>query len=253
MSQAAYIFRWDDVSPHQDKRKFQLLVDLFKKYGVPAVLGVVPRNADKEIMFGGMPEPEFADQLQALAKSGWEIAQHGYQHVKHTESGGILGLNPASEFAGREYTDQLADIEAGRRILRDYGFDPVTFIPPWHSYDKLTLQALAAAGFGVLSDGQFLYPRMEAGLLQLPQVFWSVPRKISLLERLGAVYTICIHPHLITEEDLSQLDRFFMSVKSRVTVASSFIEQGDSLTRKSAKKMLLERLFAVYYSRQKRS
>ena len=251
MSQTAYIFRWDDVSPHQDKRKFQLLVDLFMKYGVPAVLGVVPRNADKEITFDGMPEPEFVDQLRALAKCGWEIAQHGYQHLKHTESEGILGLNPASEFAGREYADQLADIEAGRRILQDYGFDPVTFIPPWHSYDKLTLQALAAAGFGVLSDGQFLYPRMEEGLLQLPQVFWSVPRRMSLLELLGAVYTICIHPHLVREEDLRQLERFLVAVKSRAAVASSFVEQSDSLTRKSTKKTLLEQLFVIYNSRQK--
>ena len=251
MSQTAYIFRWDDVSPHQDKRKFQSLVDLFIKYGVPAVLGVVPRNTDKEIMFDGMPEPEFADQLRTLANSGWEIAQHGYQHLKHTENGGILGLNAASEFAGRDYADQLADIETGRRILRDYGFDPVTFIPPWHSYDKLTLQALAAAGFGILSDGRFLYPRMESGLLQLPQVFWTVPRKISLLERLGAVYTICLHPHLITQDDLKRLELFFAAGKSRMAVASSFIEQSGRLTRKNLKRTVLERLFAVYYSRPK--
>lgn len=250
MSKAGFIIRWDDVSPYQDQTRYRKLIDLFVRYDVPAVLGVVPENRDETIRFDTRDEGEFVAELHELQKKGWEIAQHGFRHIKHTEEGGVLGINAASEFAGRSPEQQAADIEAGRKILRDYGFEPVTFIPPWHSYDEATIMALAGAGFKVLSDGVFLYPRMTGGLLQLPMIFWTVPGRLKTLNRLGAVYTICIHPQQVGDDELKRWERFFGEAASRVTTASPLLDEAAKLTRPSLKKKILERTFGAYYRRQ---
>ena len=250
MSRATYIFRWDDISPRQDRRKFRALVDLFVKYDVPAVLGVIPDNRDESIAFESQNENEFVAELHELEKAGWEIAQHGYRHLKHTDNGGILRLNPVSEFAGRGHSDQFADIDAGRQILIRYGFSPVTFIAPWHSYDCWTLKALADADFRILSDGMFLYPRMVDSLLQLPMIFWTAPRRTKILERLEAVYTICLHPHLLAAGELGKLEHFFRTEHPRVVVPSSLLVQRENLTKRGFKKRLLEVGFSIYFRRQ---
>jgi predicted deacetylase len=250
MTQARFIFRWDDISPFHDRKKFRALVDLFGKYDIPAVLGIIPDNRDEEIRFGTQPETEFVEELRELNQAGWEIAQHGYRHIKQTESGGIWDINKASEFAERDYDDQITDLRGGRDILRSYGLDPVTFIPPWHSYDKSTVKALVAIGFRVLSDGWFLYPRLADSLLQLPVFLWSPPRRMRMLRRLGSVYTICLHPHLVSKDEMLALERFFRDQKPDVTTPMKLLGESEALTRKSLKKRLLENLFAAYYRRQ---
>jgi len=250
MAQARFIFRWDDISPFHDRKKFRTLVDLFFKYDVPALLGVIPDNRDEEIRFAAQPETEFVEELRDLDKAGWEIAQHGYRHIKHTQSGGIWDINKASEFAERDYDDQITDLRGGRDILRSYGLDPVTFIPPWHSFDESTVKALVAVGFRSLSDGWFLYPRMAETLLQLPVFLWSAPRRMKMLRRLGAVYTVCLHPRLVSADDMEKLERFLREEKPMTTTPAKLLGESAELTRKSMKKYVLEHLFEAYYRRQ---
>lgn len=249
-SKARFIFRWDDVSRFHDRDKFRALVDLFRKYDVPAALAVIPDNHDDEIKFGVQPEERFVDEIRELVRAGWEVAQHGYRHIKHTESGGIWGLNRASEFAGREYADQITDLRGGRDILRDYGLEPATFVPPWHSFDEATLNALSEIGFRVISDGIFLYPRMAGTLLQLPVIFWSAPRRMTTLRFLDSVYTICLHPHLIGENDLKKLDRFLEQKKPDITIPAALLSEASEITRKTVKRKICERIFETYYRRQ---
>jgi predicted deacetylase len=249
MAQARFILRWDDISRFHDRKKFRALVDLFVKHDVPGLLGVIPDNRDEELRFDTQDETEFIDELRELDKAGWEIGQHGYRHIKHTESGGVWGLNQASEFAERDYDEQIADLQSGRDILRSYGLDPVTFIPPWHSYDKSTLKALAAVGFRALSDGWFLYPRMTCSLLQLPVYLWSAPRRMKMLGRLGSIYTICLHPHLVSEDVMKSLERFLREEKPEVTTPARLLGESAGLTRKTAKKYVLGKLFEAYYRR----
>ena len=157
-----------------------------------------------------------------------------------------MGLNNASEFAGRVFEDQLKDLEQGRGILKNFGFTPVTFIPPWHSFDGMTINALVKAGFKALSDGLFLYPRMTNGLLQLPMVFWSIPNRLTMLERINSIYTICIHPQLTTDDDLAGLERFFKDYRPSVVTAASQLEQADRLTKRSLKKTVLAAMWFRY-------
>jgi predicted deacetylase len=219
------------------------------KYDIPAVLGVIPDNKDETIKIGNRAEYEYVDELRELEQAGWEIAQHGYQHLQNTDNGGILNLNQASEFAGRSYDDQKADIENGREILTDYGFNPVTFIPPWHSYDSDTLKALEESSFDILSDGMFLYPRRVGSLLQLPQILWSVPSRLRVLDQIASVYTICLHPQSVTEDDMEFLELFFREADPEVVTAASLLEEGGKLTRKGLRRRSFELIFRFLYRR----
>jgi predicted deacetylase len=253
MTQAKFIFRWDDISPFQDAPKFGRLIDLFVQYRIPAVLGVIPDNRDESIRFNPAGESAFVDKLKELEKAGWEIAMHGYRHIRQTEDGGILALNRASEFAGRRHDDQAADLQQGKKLLNDYGFDPVTFIAPWHSYDQATLRALAEHGFKAFSDGWALYPKMTAGLLQLPVIFWSVPTRLKMLERLRGIYTICLHPHIIGNDDLARLERFFRDYRPSVVIASSLAMQAEVVSRRGFRERVLDTLFTRLYRRRNRA
>jgi predicted deacetylase len=249
MSRARFIFRWDDVSPYQDRKKYRLLVDLFVRYSFPAVLGIIPDNHDEDIKFDTMKENVFVDELHQLEKAGWEMAQHGYRHLQHTDNGGILNLNKASEFAGRDFETQKSDIEQGMKILVDYGFKPVTFIPPWHSFDMMTVKVLEQLNFKILSDGMFLYPRRIGTLMQLPQILWSVPGRLRILEQIGSVYTICLHPQLITDDDMEFLELFFREADPEIVTASSLLDESRKLTRRGIRKRIIEAIFTSLYRR----
>jgi len=242
--------RWDDVSHLQDHDKVRALADVFLKYNKPVTLGVIPKNRDADISLGRKTQDEFYDDLREYERAGWEIAMHGYRHLKHTKSGGILNLHRASEFAERPYEDQLSDLQNGRKIIMDRGFNPITFVPPWHSFDNNTLRAMEVSGFKILSDGYFLYPRMTGSLLQLPMILWSIPNRMKALHRIGSVYTICFHPQLTTKDDLDALERFFRNEQPHVVTAASLLDRAEELTRNSMKKMLLNRLFTRFYKRQ---
>lgn len=250
MPPARFIIRWDDISPYQDYDKFHRLVDLFRKYRIPAVLGVIPDNQDTSIKFGKVDDAVFISELADLEKLGWEIAMHGYQHLKRTEDGGLLALNQASEFAGRPFQDQMSAMTEGKKILARHGFNPVTFIPPWHSYDEATLAALPQAGFAALSDGWFLYPRSINGLMQLPVIFWSAPHRMRLLGWLDGAYTICLHPQLTSTADLLALERFFRDEDPTVVTAAALLPEMAGLVRPNLKRRLFERLFVMSYRRR---
>jgi peptidoglycan/xylan/chitin deacetylase (PgdA/CDA1 family) len=250
MTKATFIFRWDDISPFQDVQKFGRLADLFAQYRIPAVLGVIPDNHDDSIRFNSSGYGDFAARLKDLEKLGWEIAMHGYRHLKHTEDGGLLGLNRASEFAGRSYEEQAADIRRGKTLLNESGFDPVTFIAPWHAYDWNTLRALVECGFKAISDGWSLFPSMTAGLLQVPVIFWSAPNRLKMLDRLGGIYTICLHPHLVGDDDLARLERFFRDYSPTVLTIKALAGQAEVVSRKTPRKRVLEGLFARLYKRR---
>jgi hypothetical protein len=112
------------------------------------------------------------------------------------------------------------------------------------------LKALADADFRILSDGLFLFPRMADSLIQLPMIFWTAPRRTKVLNRLGAVYTICLHPHLLAVDDLEGLEHFFKTERSWVVVPRSLLDQKEYLTKRDFKKRMLEIGFSIYFRRQ---
>jgi predicted deacetylase len=205
---AAYIFRLDDITPGMDWDRFWALMQLFRRYGIKPLLGIVPDNRDHNLN-RRPPHELFWDTMQDLAKSDEiDVAQHGYQHILvHRPNASLLGpavgiRKEVSEFAGDPLIDQEFRISEGKNILAQRGLSTPYWIAPNHSFDKNTLQALRSNGFTAVSDGIGLFPYVEHGLLFVPQTSWRA-RWMPF-----GVHTICLHTNAITPLQIKELRLF---------------------------------------------
>lgn len=176
-----YIFRMDDVSWDMNYENFSRIRELFFKYGIRPIIGVIPKNGDLKLkaQAGGrhLSEDEFWEEMRVLQRDhGWAIALHGYDHVYVTDDGGIFQINPRAEFAGLPYERQEEKIRLGKAILEQHGLTVDAFMAPGHSLDWNTVEALKENGIFTITDGIAAYPYRKNGVLFVPQV-WPWPRK----------------------------------------------------------------------------
>jgi hypothetical protein len=152
------ILRYDDYIPcytkateiHVAGQRYSKIIDqhvinMAERHNISISLGVIP------LPQGGGP---FSDKscseifLTKDSRKKIEIVQHGYSHSIHS----VTNNRVNSEFAGRPYSEQLSLIKDGRNALeRSYGVQVKSFIPPWNSYDKATVDALNILGFKIVS------------------------------------------------------------------------------------------------------
>lgn len=194
-----FLVRVDDIHSEMDHIKFQRMIDIMTTYNLAGILGVIPDNQDLSLKKEAK-DPLFWDKIKKLEASGYAIAQHGYQHLYDTQNGGILNLNSQSEFAGHPYAIQKEKMKAGKKILEQKGLSPTLFMAPSHSFDQTTLIIAKKLGYGI-TDGFGLWPRVEKGLLVIPQLFAS-PVHFGI-----GVYTICLHTDNMTEYDFVRLEK----------------------------------------------
>lgn len=181
--------RFDDY--HQNVAH-QTWVDVLSRYderGLRGVVAVPPKFEDERLSEDVVPF------LYDLREHGWEIAQHGYEHENVGEGRGGPLYDDRSEFAGLDYAEQDRRVGAGRDILESHGFDPTTFVPPWHEYDRTTARALAANGFDCINEGRWPVPRTVEGVTLVPT---HVPAVTPYLLGVGVV-TLVSHPQLEDE------------------------------------------------------
>lgn len=195
-------FRIDDVFPKMNWRSFELLYELFSKYKIYPLLGVIPDNRDVSLNEGDT-NSQFWERLRKLNNEGWVMAQHGHTHVYCNQNSGILGINPCSEFAGLSYEEQVHKIELGKKILQGQGLDAIVWMAPAHSFDDNTLKALNNCGFKYVSDGYSLFPYVRNSLKFIPCQF-SFPRRLFFC----GVGTVCIHPRTMSSDYIKKLDNF---------------------------------------------
>ncbi len=199
---AQYIFRLDDICPTMKRSRFRQLQQLFDRYQILPIIGIVPNNQDKHLMIDP-PRIEFWAEMRELAKRGWIVAQHGFEHHYETDDGGILQIGQKSEFAGLSYEQQYHKLATGKRILEQHLQTNVGwFMAPSHSFDHSTLKALKALKFTYITDGVALHPFQRNGLTWVPQQLWQ-PRSMPF-----GLWTICIHPNTMTDQEFAQLALF---------------------------------------------
>ncbi len=135
--------RDDDI--WSDDEVFLELSGFLKELRLPVIYGVIPLRL----------EPRMAVVLKNAKKSDpalVDIVQHGYQHANHAAAGVAK-----YEFGpGRSNDRQHKDMSAGLKIMhRSFGamFTPA-FIPPYHGYDRATLDAVEDLGFRIFSAGK---------------------------------------------------------------------------------------------------
>lgn len=192
--------RMDDITPDMDWDKFNQIREIFEKYNICPLLGVVPDSKD-ELLTYNQPQEEFWEIIRSLEKQGWAIAQHGMNHCYTTDDSGVLGINSFSEFAGLSYEEQFAKLQIGKNILEENGIHSNIFMAPGHTYDKNTLKALRDCGFIAVTDGLSWKPYISEGLL-------FVPCRLQTLKKLKGIDTLCLHSNLMTQGDIQELEVF---------------------------------------------
>lgn len=208
-----YILRLDDASEHMDIKKWQRMELLLDKYAIKPLVGVIPQNADPELL-AYEKDLDFWKKATDWQKNGWELALHGFDHRYITEEGGLNPVNKRSEFAGVPLEDQKKKIREGVRILQEHGVEARIFFAPSHTFDENTLKALREeSNIRIISDTVANDVYEHDGFTFIPQQSGRV-RKLPF-----KVVTFCYHPNVMQENDFLELEEFLQkSTKSFVSV-----------------------------------
>jgi hypothetical protein len=128
----------------------------------PALTGFVSQFAQRglPVSYQIIPEqfsPEAADFMLAQRAKTPELIEFGQHGLRHEMQ--VRGKTEYYEFGPeRSYSQQLADIEAGKALLHERlgaGESLRVFTPPRHRYDLNTLKAIRETGFSVLSASSY--------------------------------------------------------------------------------------------------
>ena len=196
-----FVLRFDDVTPNMAWSKFSQFKQVLFELAIKPIIGVVPNCLDQKLSIESAPE-NFWEIIRNLAANDWTIAQHGYTHRYITHDSGLLKINRRSEFAGLSYDEQFEKLSCGKDILvKESVWQPV-FMAPAHSFDAVTLSALAALNFKGLTDGYGVYPYQLGKLHALPNLFAS-PINFGF-----GVYTICLHINNMSQADITKTITF---------------------------------------------
>jgi Predicted deacetylase len=201
-------FRMDDICPKMDYEKFLLFREIFCKYNVKPLLGVVPDNRDENLN-RGEEILDFWMIIQQLRNAGWSIAQHGHTHVYTTTETGRFSLCEDSEFAGLPYAVQLQKIRLGRELLNSHGIETDIFMAPSHSLDENTLKALVDCSFHYITDGRSKRPYIYRDLTFIPCRHHQFKNKTGLV-------TICIHPNTASDKTFLALEAFIRQNREKI-------------------------------------
>lgn len=197
-----YIIRLDDASEFRDVEKWNRIEEIFDRYGVKPLVGVIPNNKDEKLTAYEKDE-KFWERVHSWMEKGWKLALHGYDHVYLTKDGGINPINKKSEFAGVPLDVQREKIKKGVEILRSHGINPKVFFAPAHTFDENTLIALKEeSDIRIISDTIATKPYTKYGFTFVPQTFWNV-RNAPF-----SINVFCYHPNYTTENDFEELEKF---------------------------------------------
>jgi predicted deacetylase len=223
---AKLLLRFDDLCPTMNWAAWSQIEQALLDTGVKPLLAVIPNNRDPEFQVTA-PRKDFWDQVRLWNSRAWTIGVHGYQHGYVTRSAGLLGIHPASEFAGLPFDEQARKINLALGIFFNEGLQPNVWVAPGHSFDANTLRVLPKVGLDVVSDGMGLLPYQDAsGILWIPQQMWRF-RPMPL-----GVWTVCLH---FNSWGAGAVDRFrhqLLKYRNRITSFDEVIAQYRGRTRK---------------------
>tara|TARA_Y100000590_G_scaffold342833_1_gene391570 strand:- start:2007 stop:2756 length:750 start_codon:yes stop_codon:yes gene_type:complete len=238
------IIRLDDIAPNMNWEMMSKVKSLFEKYNIKPVIGVIPKNEDKELKNYPECKFDFWEEVKNLKKKGWEIAMHGYQHLYEENcKNDYLGFGGKTEFANLSYDVQLERVDSGIKIFNKQNIEIKTFFAPNHTFDKNTIKACKTHGIRSIVDGYGIAPYHEDGVLFFPQLFYSL-----YILPFG-FQTLQIHLNYFNDNDFLDFERFIeKNQKKIISFEEAFEFTNNSLLNMSSKIFLkkalkLKRLF----------
>jgi predicted deacetylase len=186
-----------------DIAKWEEVISFLNSIGIKAIIGVIPNNKDFEINFKS--NVNIWEIVKEWESSGHIIALHGYEHLQLTQNAGCIPKNHRSEFAGLPLEQQIDKITKGIKILNTQGFTSKVFIPPFHSFDKVTLKALESLNIKIIYDGISFFPYYKNNILFFPQQNNYFKKR-----RIG-IWTTCLHPSNMNNDEIIKMKNFIFS------------------------------------------
>jgi len=155
MKKISVILRYDDFNATSDIMLEEELMDLFRKYEISCLVGIVP-FADKRAYIGPDSSPLCGAKATLLRKGiedgVVEPALHGYTHFCRPRT----DREGNTEFQGLSGKQQWQMMKDGKGWLEDITGQAIqVFIPPYNSYDKETVQVMRQVGLTILSGAMF--------------------------------------------------------------------------------------------------
>jgi peptidoglycan/xylan/chitin deacetylase (PgdA/CDA1 family) len=215
---ARYLLRFDDICPTMNWEIWAEIEKILTGFKIKPILAVVPDNQDSHLQVAPA-HPDFWQQVRRWQSQGWTIGLHGYQHRYVTAEAGIIGFNNYSEFAGLPSAEQEAMLQKGLAIFQHERVRADVWIAPAHSFDTATVTVLKELGLHFINDGFFVFPRVDNGILWVPQQLWDF-RPMPF-----GVWTVCFHHNEWTPEEML---RFRYNIRQYKGFIASFNEISEA-------------------------
>ena len=199
-----FLIRLDDIAENMNWNMMEQATNLFDKFNIKPVLGIIPNNKDPELLSYPKKNINFWEQVRIWKNKGWEIAMHGNNHVydKYCPKNDYLGLGGSSEFCSLTYQNQLEKIKRGLDKFKNESLNIRVFFAPNHTFDRNTLLALKDCGITEIIDGYGLMPYKENEISFIPQLFYKI---IALP---FGIQSFQIHLNYFTQKDFDNFKNF---------------------------------------------
>ena len=233
------IIRLDDIAENMNWVMMEKVTNLFDKFGVKPVLGVIPNNKDSELMTYPKMNISFWDQVRAWKDKGWEIGMHGTNHVYDLfcAKTDYLGHGGGTEFCGQPFSKQLEKIKKGLSKFKEEKIPIRTFFAPNHTFDKNTLSALKECGINQVLDGYGIMPYEENKINFIPQLFYK-----TIVLPFG-IQSFQIHLNYFNQKDFDNFKNFIEKNSKKIITYNQAISKVNNsffykIIRTATKKIL---------------
>lgn len=217
---ARYLLRIDGICPTTNRNVWGPMAELLAETGVKPIVAVVPDNQDPALMMSP-PDPAFWDRVREWQAMGWAIGLHGYQHRYVNGEPGILRLKRRSEFAGLPYLVQLDKLRKGLEVFEREKVRADVWVAPSHSFDWVTVSALAALGIHAISDGIAFKPFRDA------QGSTWVPQQVARMRPMPCgVWTFCYDPNAMASQDVAHFRERLGQLRPRMIGLADALAMG---------------------------
>lgn len=208
-----YLIRLDDACHQSNWDNWDKIQQLFSKYKIKPIVGVIPSNRDQKFKYSNLSDKIFWKKVKEWESIGWVIGMHGYDHVYITNKSGLVPISNKSEFAGLSLSDQRNKIKKAWDIFCKHSIKPKIWVAPSHSFDLNTLEAIKMeTEINIISDGIALNVFFKNDIFWIPQQLWSFKKLF-----FGSVWTICLHPNTLKEKDLINIEKMIEKFKRNIT------------------------------------
>ena len=224
-----FLIRLDDIAENMDWNMMNKATNLFDKFNIKPVLGVIPNNKDPKLLAYPEGGKNFWDQVRDWKKKGWKIAMHGNNHLydKNCPKIDYLGLGGPSEFCGHSLENQYEKLKKGLEKFNKENINIKVFFAPNHTFDNNTILALKKCGITEIIDGYGLNPYEEEGMKFIPQLFYKL-----YVVPFG-IQTFQIHLNYFKEKDFKDFEAFIEKNSNKIITYEQAIKKiSDSFSSK---------------------